>query len=321
MLIKVLGSAAGGGLPQINCRCSNCADVRLGKPGLTPRTQSSVAVSGDGAAWALLNASPDLRQQVAATPALSPPARERSHERSHGCQGGPRASPIKAVVLTNGDVDHVAGLLSLREGFAFTVYATERVLSTLAANSIFDVLDRRLVQRVPLPLGRPTMLAGGGVDLGLAVEAFPVPGKVALYLEDATAGTGFGTREGDTIGVRVTNPATGAAFFYIPGCAAVDAALAERLTDASLVFFDGTLFTDGEMIAQGLSGKTGQRMGHVSMSGPEGSLAAFRALGVKRRIFVHINNSNPVLRQDSPERAEVERAGWEVAFDGMEVRA
>lgn len=310
MLIKVLGSAAGGGFPQINCNCRNCANVRRGTPGLRARTQSSLAVSRDGEAWVLLNASPDLRQQVAATPELAPPP-----------SAGDRASPIKAVVLTNGDVDHVAGLLSLREGFAFSVYAAERVLQVLAANNIFDVLDARLVERVPLAVGgRPIGLKGGGADLGLTLEAFPVPGKVALYLEDPGAGPGFGTREGDTIGLRVAERATGAAFFYVPGCAAIDAALADRLRGASLVLFDGTLYSDEEMIAQGLSSKTGRRMGHISMSGPDGSLAAFAGLGVKRRIFVHLNNSNPALREDGPERAQVEKAGWEVAFDGMEIR-
>jgi pyrroloquinoline quinone biosynthesis protein B len=209
--------------------------------------------------------------------------------------------------------------LSLREGFAFTIYATERVLATLAANTIFDVLDRKLVERVSLPIGRPLPIAAAGARLGLTVEAFAVPGKVALYLEDPAAGPGFGTREGDTIGLRLSEPATGAAFYYIPGCAAVDAALAARLKDAPLVFFDGTLYDDGEMIAQGLSSKTGRRMGHISMSGPEGTLAAFRGLGVQRRIFVHINNSNPALREGSAERRAVEAAGWEVAFDGMEI--
>ena len=308
MLIKVLGSAAGGGFPQLNCNCSNCADVRLGKPGLSPRLQSSLAVSSDGEAWALLNASPDLRQQVGAASALAPSAR-----------AGPRSSPIKAVVLTSGDVDHIAGLLSLREGFTFTLYASERVLGVLIANSIFDVLDRRQVPRVALPAGKPAELAHLGMGLGLTVEAFPVPGKVALYLEDPTAGHTLGTREGDTIGLKISEPATGAAFFHVPGCAAVDDTLAKRLRGAALVLFDGTLYGDDEMIAQGLSAKTGRRMGHISISGREGSLAAFRALDARRRMFVHINNSNPVLRADSVERAEVERAGWEVAFDGLEI--
>jgi len=305
MLIKVLGSAAGGGFPQINCNCRNCTGVRQGKPGLTARTQSSVAVSSDGKAWVLLNASPDLRQQVAATPELAP----------HSAAGS-RSSPIKAVVLTNGDVDHVAGLLSLREGFAFSLFASQRVLGALAGNSIFGVLDAQLVPRVALAPGSPISLTSPG----LTVEAFPVAGKIALYLEDRAAGSGFGTSEGDTVGLKVVDQASGAAFFYIPGCAAVDAALAARVRGAQLVLFDGTLYGDGEMIEQGLSTKTGKRMGHISMSGADGSLAAFRDLDVKRRVFVHMNNSNPVLREDSPERAEVERAGWDVAFDGMEIR-
>lgn len=308
MLIKVLGSAAGGGFPQINCNCRNCADVRLGKPGLRPRTQSSLAVSRDGQAWVLLNASPDLRQQIGAIAELAPRR-----------QVGPRTSPIKAVILTNGDVDHIAGLLSLREGFTFTLYGSDRVLSALAANSIFNVLDARLVPRVAFATGATTELASFGVNLGLTVEAFPVPGKVALYLEDPAAGRTLGTREGDTIGLKVSDPSSGAAFFYIPGCADVDAALAERIGGAQLVLFDGTLYSDQEMIAQGLSIKTGKRMGHINMSGTDGSIAAFQALDVRRRVYVHINNSNPVLREDGPERAEVEKAGWEVAFDGMEI--
>jgi pyrroloquinoline quinone biosynthesis protein B len=306
MIVKVLGSAAGGGFPQANCNCHNCADVRMGQPGLSARTQSSLAVSGDGEHWLLLNASPDIRQQINAAPELTP--RPGS---------GARASPIAAVALTNGDVDHVAGLLSLREGLAFTLYASQRVLEALAANSIFNVLSSRHVTRVALPLDRRVE-----VSVGLAIEAYAVPGKVALYLEDTS--DQFGTREGDSIGLKVSDPATGAAFHYIPGCAGVDAGLAQRLRGARLVLFDGTLYTDEEMIAQGLSEKTGKRMGHISMSGPpgsmEGSMAAFAALGVERRIYVHMNNSNPVLREDSPERAEVARAGWEIAHDGMEIR-
>jgi pyrroloquinoline quinone biosynthesis protein B len=302
MIIKVLGSAAGGGFPQINCNCRNCADVRAGKPGLSPRTQSSLAVSGDGEQWLLLNASPDIRQQIAATPELAP-----------RFGSGVRASPIAAVALTNGDVDHVAGLLSLREGLSFSLYASDRVLEALAANSIFNVLSPRHVTRVALPLDRRIEVSGG-----LAIEAYAVPGKVALYLEDAS--DPLAMREGDSIGLRVSDPVTGAAFHYIPGCAAVDANLARRLQGARLVLFDGTLYTDGEMIAQGLSDKTGQRMGHISMSDSQGSMADFAALGVERRIFVHINNSNPALREDSPERAAVERAGWEVGWDGMEIR-
>ncbi len=304
MIVKVLGSAAGGGFPQANCNCRNCADVRAGKPGLHRRTQSSLAVSPDGLRWVLLNASPDLRFQIEATPALAP----------RGGQGL-RSSPIFAVVLTNGDVDHVAGLLSLRESLLFDLYASPRVLAALAANPIFNVLDGRRVRRIPLPLDESFE-----VTAGLRIEAFAVPGKIALYMEDKTAGPTFGTQAGDTLGLKVRDRSGASAFFYIPGCAAVDAGLAARLAGAPLVLFDGTLYTDDEMIAQGLSDKTGTRMGHISMSGPQGSVAAFAALNVQRRIYVHMNNSNPVLREGSPERADVERAGWEVAVDGMEIK-
>lgn len=308
MLINILGSAAGGGFPQINCNCRNCADARQGKPGLRPRTQSSVAVSRDGEAWVLLNASPDLRQQMAAAPQLAP-----------GRQAASRESPVKAVILTNADVDHIAGLLSLREGFAFTLYASDRVLGTLAANSVFNVLDPGLVPRVPLESGQTAELTNAGASLGLTVEAFPVPGKIALYLENPAAGRSLGTRDGDTVGLKIADPSSGAAFFYIPGCAGVDETLASRLRGAQLVLFDGTLYSDDEMIAQGLSSKTGKRMGHISMSGADGAVAAFRGLDVAQRVFVHINNSNPVLREDSPQRTEIEKTGWEIAFDGMEI--
>jgi pyrroloquinoline quinone biosynthesis protein B len=309
MLIKVLGSAAGGGLPQWNCNGRNSADARNGVAGLTPRTQASVAVSANGAEWVLLNAAPDLRQQINGTPQLHP-ARE----------GPPRNSPIKAVVLTNGDVDAVAGLLTLREAQPFTVYGTERVLGVLAENSIFDALDSSLVKRIAMEFGRPFAVEGPSGPVGITIEAFPVPGKVPLYLEDETAKGNFGSQEGDTAGLKVADTATGRHFFYIPGCARLDDALRARLEGAPLIFFDGTLYANDEMIAQGLLNKTGERIGHMNMSGNAGSVAELAPLGIGRKIFIHINNSNPVLREGSPERAAVEGAGWEVAYDGMDVR-
>jgi pyrroloquinoline quinone biosynthesis protein B len=309
MIIKVLGAGAGGGFPQWNCNCRNCVAARAGTPGFRPRTQSSLAVSRDGENWVLLNASPDLRQQIADNPELHADARQ-----------GLRHSPIKAVVLTNGDVDHIIGLINLREAQPFGIYGTDRVLATLKSNSVFQVLAEPLVPRTTLSLDKPTALSGAGLDLGLTVEAFAVPGKVALYLEDASAGTGLGTQEGDTIGLKVTDAVSNKSFFYIPGCAAIDEKLARRLKGASLVFFDGTLFTDNEMIEQGLLNKTGARMGHISMSGDKGSIAAFSQLSVGRLIYVHINNSNPALDDNSAERKTIESAGCEVGFDGMEVR-
>lgn len=307
MKIRILGSGAGGGFPQWNCNCANCRAVRAGEPGFAPRTQSSIAVSANGADWLLLNASPDLRAQIAAAPVLSPRADDPV-----------RASPIKAVALTNGDVDHVAGLLNLREAQPFGLYAARRVLDALAANPIFSILQTPLVPRNELPMDGPIAINGAGVELGLSLRAFPVPGKIALYLEDRNA-PDFGTSVGDTLGFEIIEPASGKSFFYIPGCARVDASLAARLANAPLVFFDGTLFHENEMIEQGLMGKTGSRMGHINMSGPDGSLDAFAPLNVARRIYTHINNSNPVLNEFSQARASVRAAGWEIAEDGMEV--
>lgn len=309
MIIRVLGAAAGGGFPQWNCNCRNCADVRSGKSGFRARTQSSLAVSANGTDWVLFNASPDLRQQINDTPALAAAP-----------NGKLRNSPIKAVVVTNGDVDHISGLLNLRELESFTVYAAPRVLGVLQSNTVFNVLSPRVVERVALPLREPITLSGAGTNLGLTIEAFPVPGKIALYLEDPAAGASLGTREDDTIALHVSAPGSGRSFYYIPACANLDASLGQRIEGAPLVFFDGTLYTDDEMIAQGLMPKTGARMGHMSISGPTGSIAAFRDLGVARRVFVHINNSNPVLDENSEARKATEAAGWEVGYDGMEIR-
>ena len=312
MLIKVIGAAAGGGLPQWNCNGQNSADARHGLPTVKPRTQASAAVSADGRQWVLLNAAPDLRQQINATPELQP---DRS--------GPPRNSPIKAVVLTNGDVDAVAGLLCLRESQPFTVYGSARVLDVLAGNSIFDVLNPDLVKRETMALGKPFAVEGPSGPVGLTVEAFTVPGKIPLYLEDEEKGTGgsFGTEEGDTVGLKVTEDKTGKHFFFIPGCSGLDDTLRARLKGAPLLFFDGTLYTNDEMIVQGLMQKTGDRIGHMNMSGPKGTVEQMAPLGIARKIFIHINNSNPVLRDDSPERAAVTEAGWEVSYDGMEVKA
>ncbi len=305
MIIKILGSAAGGGFPQWNCNCRNCADVRRGIGGLAPRTQSSLAVSVDGRNWTLLNASPDLRQQIAATPELNP------HD-GHAA----RFSPIKSVVLTSADVDHVAGLLSLREGQPFSIHADPRVLSALAANPIFGVLAAGCALREPIR--REEVFAPAGCP-GLGIEAFAVPGKVALYLEDEHAGQYLDTALGDVVGLKLVDTQTGRFACYVPGCAGIDDALIARMTGAAAILFDGTLYTDDEMIRQGLSQKTGRRMGHISMSGADSSIAALAGLEAGRRIFTHINNSNPALREDSAEREAVEAAGWEVANDGMEI--
>jgi pyrroloquinoline quinone biosynthesis protein B len=256
-----------------------------------------VAVSSDGEHWALLNCSPDVRSQILALKRLHP-------------RHGSRDTPISAVFLTSGDVDHVAGLLCLRESQPFEIHATDAVLNVLSENPMFDVVNRTLVPRHRAELGKPQKLPGG-----IVVEPFAVPGKVPLYQEAETVEVG---RETDTtVGVKVS--AGDAHLHYIPGCAEVTPEIRRRLEGAPLVLFDGTLWQDDEMIREGLGSKTGRRMGHVSMSGPEGSIERLKDLGIGRRVFIHINNTNPVLIEDSPERREAEAAGWEVAFDGMEI--
>lgn len=293
---RILGAAAGGGLPQWNCGCRNCRLARSGA--IAALTQSSLAVSGNGRDWAVLNASPDIRVQLAAAPPLAP--------------SGLREVPLKAVLVTNGDIDHVAGLLTLREAQPFTLFATPGIHAVLAANPVFAALDPALVVRAEVALGQPFELVAG-----VTATLFAVPGKVPLYMEGAVVETRL---VGDqTVGVRLESG--GARAFYIPGCAALPPDLAARIDGADLLFFDGTLWRDDEMIRLGLGAKTGARMGHMSMSGPEGSLAAFAPLKVGRKVFVHMNNTNPVLDPASPERAEAGAAGWIIGEDGMEITA
>jgi pyrroloquinoline quinone biosynthesis protein B len=308
--LKVVGSAAGGGFPQWNCNYRLSRVARSGVAGMRRRTQSSLAASANGRDWVLFNASPDIRQQIAETPELQPRA-----------DAPLRSTPIRAVVLTNADVDHVAGLLSLRERQPFAIYATAEVLAVLDANSIFNVLDREFVPRRELPAGGEFEVCDAdGHGTGVRIESFAVPGKVALYLENSSqTDADFSSDRGDTIGVRIIGGSGGSPVFYIPGCARIDAALRSRLAGAACLLFDGTVFTDDEMIAAGVGAKTGARMGHLAISGPEGSIVGLENVAMGRRIFVHINNTNPVLDENSAEHATVLAAGWEVAHDGMEI--
>jgi pyrroloquinoline quinone biosynthesis protein B len=302
---RVLGAAAGGGFPQWNSNAPGCRRARSDDPRARPRTQASLAVSADGDNWFLLNASPDLRQQIEASPCLHP-------------RSGLRSSPIAGVVLTGGDVDAIAGLLTLRERHAFTVYGTARIHAVLNANPIFEVLARDMVARRCVAVETPAMLAlPDGSPSGLSLELFRVPGKVPLYLEQSSGEPPIVEGE-DTVGAVISDGQH--RLVFIPGCAGMTGALAERLTGADVVLFDGTLWTDDEMVRAGIGTKTGLRMGHMSLSGANGTIAAFKRIDVRRKILLHINNSNPILLDDSPERATVEAAGWEVAYDGMEIR-
>ncbi len=304
--IVVLGSGAGGGVPQWNCNCEVCASARAGTGEVIARTQSSIAVSVDGARWTVFNCSPDIRQQIFDTKALWPAADQHRH------------TPIQSVVLTNADVDHLSGLLILREKQAFNVFATKTVLGVLDENPIFNVLDPEFVSRTALVDHEVSE-----VGEGLFVEPFLVPGKVALFNEERMMEQRHSLEIGEetehTIGLRIFGAEDGSSFFYIPGCAMMTSALAERVRRARLVMFDGTVWFDAEMVAGHLGAKTGARMGHMSMSSDQGSMAAFAPLEVERKVFIHINNSNRVLMENSEERAEATAAGWEISYDGMAI--
>jgi pyrroloquinoline quinone biosynthesis protein B len=304
--VVVLGAAAGGGVPQWNCGCAVCRMARIEHPELQS-TQASIAISADGDHWLLINASPDLRQQLIATPQLHPAAGKLRH------------SPVAGVILTNGEIDAVAGLLSMREGWPFTIYAHARVLSILRTNSIFNVLSEKNVKRQPIEVDQafePSLPDGS--PSGIEVLPFAVPGKGAWYLEGNAHPAGD-DGIGDTLGLRIADKSSGRHFYFLAACAHVTDDLKSRLAGASAIFFDGTVWRDDELIAAGLGNKTGQGMGHIAMSGDRGAIESLAGLDIDRKMFLHINNSNPVLLHDSAERKAAERAGWQIPADGTEI--
>src|SRR3954452_2120161 len=303
--IVVLGGGAGGGVPQWNCGCPLCRAARS-KPGLQ-RTQASIAVSADAKNWFLINASPDLRQQLTATPQLHPKPQSLRH------------SPVAGVILTNSEVDAIAGLLAMREGSPFTIYAHSRVLAILEANSIFNVLSEANVRRQPIALDKAfePQLPDGSPS-GIDIVPFAVPGKGAWYLEGKAHPAGDDAA-GDTLGLRIGDKASGRHLYFLAACAEVTPELKARLAGAPLAFFDGTVWRDDELVAAGLGAKTGRAMGHIAMSGDNGAIAGLADLGIDRKIFLHINNSNPALLRDSAERKSAERAGWQIPADGTEI--
>ena len=303
--VVVLGAAAGGGVPQWNCGCAVCLAART-DPELRS-TQASIAISADGDHWFLINASPDLRQQLIATPQLHPGAGKLRH------------SPIAGVILTNGEVDAVAGLLSMREGSPFTIYAHAKVISILKDNSIFNVLNEKNVRRQPIEVNtvfEPALPDGS--PSGIEILPFAVAGKSAWYLEGKVH-PGGDTGAGDTLGLRLRDKATDKHLYFLAACAGITDDLKARLAGAAVVFFDGTVWRDDELIAAGLGNKTGQGMGHIAMSGASGVIESLAGLDIDRKIFLHINNSNPALLPASPERKMAERAGWQIPADGTEI--
>jgi pyrroloquinoline quinone biosynthesis protein B len=303
VLIRVLGSAAGGGFPQWNCGCPNCCGVRDGSIPAIARTQESVAISAGGGDFFLLNASPEIRQQIEGYPPLHP--------------RGPRHSPIQGILLTNGDLDHCLGLLSLRESHPLAIYATDRVhRGFVDDNVLYRTLERfpgQVTWHILKP-GQEEVLTGERGPGGLAVEPVALPGKPPIHLEHRGP-----PDPGDNVGFRIREVATGRRLAYFSGVGRITPPVVDALADADCVFFDGTFWRSDELPALGLGTKRAEEMAHWPVGGAGGSLAALRQVRAPRRILIHVNNTNPLLRDDAPERAEATAAGWEVARDGMEI--
>jgi pyrroloquinoline quinone biosynthesis protein B len=293
----VLGSGAGGGVPQWNCACDNCGLARAGDARVARRTQDSIAVTLRGERWLLINASPDITVQLQQFAPLHP--------------RGPRDTPISAVALTNGDLDHVVGLLSLRESQPFAVLATEPVRAGLVDRNV--VL--RTLARTPDQVAWRTMRLGREVildDVGVGVTALAAPGKLPVHLVGLVEPS-----PEDNVALRIRDLSSDRILVVATAVGSLDG-VESLLASADAIFFDGTFWTEDELITLGLGKARARDMAHVPIGGPEGSLA--RLGGLKgRRIFTHINNTNPVLREGSSERALVVQARWEVAHDGLEV--
>ena len=304
MRITILGSAAGGGFPQWNCNCRNCAGLRGGTLRAKARTQSSIFVRADDSAdGVLLNASPDVLEQIRAHPALQPARSVRD-------------SAIAGVVLMDGQIDHATGLFMLRERTsALPLWCTDPVFEDLTTgNPVLRVLSHYCgVKREAIALDG-MLFRVPGVD-ALRFRALPLDSKAAPYSphRDAPA-------EGDNIGIAISEGASGRSLFYAPGLGAITPAVFDAMSGADAVLVDGTFWTDDEMIGLGLSTKRAREIGHLPQSGPGGMLEWLAKLPARtRKLLIHINNTNPILDEESPERAVLAQAGVEVAEDRMEI--
>jgi len=300
--LRVLGSAAGGGFPQWNCNCTNCDGLRRGTIAATARTQSSIALSENGLHWLLVNASPDVLAQIRATPALQPARAARD-------------TGIVAVLLMDAQIDHVTGLLMLREHHrVLPVYATAPVLQDLTEGfPLCRILSHYCAletHRLPLdgsPFTVPPLA-------GLTLHAIPVDSKPPPYSANRAS-----PQRGDNIGLRIVNRTSGTRVFYAPGLASIERHVRAELAQADIILVDGTFWTDNEMQRLGLSSKLARDMGHLAQSGPHGMIAALGETPAARKILIHINNTNPILVEDSREQRELAARGIEVAYDGMEI--
>jgi len=302
MQIRVLGAAAGGGFPQWNCNCRNCDGVRKGTIRARARTQSSIAVSGDGVNWVLFNASPDLLAQIKSFPALQPARAVRD-------------TGIRAVVLVDAQIDHTTGLLMLREGKPLELWCTEVVREDLVSgNPLFNILSHYCgVHWHRLPTAPGTSFSIDGIE-HLRFSAVPLKSKAPPYSPHREH-----PHEGDNIGIRITDTRSAKHVFYAPGLGEIEPHLKPLLEQADVVMVDGTFWTDDEMIKLGISNKRARDIGHLPQSGAGGMISVLRPLKAARKILIHINNTNPILDEDSPERAALSSSGIEVAYDGLEV--
>ncbi|QYD72929.1 pyrroloquinoline quinone biosynthesis protein PqqB [Paraburkholderia edwinii] len=302
MKIRVLGSSAGGGFPQWNCNCGNCSGVRNGTIAAEPRTQSSLAVSVDGVSWLLINASPDILAQLAANPELQPARQARD-------------TGIAAVLLMDAQIDHVTGLLMLRENSArLPIYATDAVWQDLSTGfpvtqilSHYCGVTRHTIALDDAPLEIPALP-------GVRIEALPLSSKAPPYSPHRNA-----PERGDNIGLLLTATDSGKRAFYAPGLGALEPHIRDAMRRADLLLVDGTMWTDDEMIRLGLSKKTAADMGHLAQSGPGGMIDVLDGLDRPgaRKVLIHINNTNPILVDNGPERRTLTQHGIEVARDGM----
>ncbi len=295
MRVRILGSAAGGGFPQWNCHCETCEAARVGRRAF-PRTQSSIAIRGGEGPWFLVNASPDARQQLEA---LAP-----------GDRSGVREPPIAGVILTDAEIDHTAGLLLLRESATpVRVYGDGSIERALRRGyPVLEILERYC------GADWQTLVPEQAIGLtgsSLSVESFGVGGDAPRYVE--------ADEELEASGLVFGDRATGGVLTYVPGLARLDEPVRRRLASSDLVLVDGTFWTNDELPRLGISERTARDMGHVPLSGPGGTLASLAELERPRKALVHINNTNPILLEDSPEREAVLRAGVEVAYDGLEI--
>jgi pyrroloquinoline quinone biosynthesis protein B len=298
MQVVLLGTAAGGGFPQWNCWCPSCRAARRDPAQAHPRTQSSAAVSADGERWFLLNASPDVREQL---------GRLNGHE-----PAGVRHVPVEGILATDAELDHTLGLALLREAGLLQVYATPAVLEVLREDSrILPVTGAFAELRLtPLELGQATTLCRrDGAPTTLAVTPFAVPGDPPRFARRDLPG--------HTTGVLVHDQRTGGTLAFVPGCGSLDGEILNRLAAVDLLLFDGTFWTDQELVALKVSQRTARQMDHLPISGPGGSLEQLSRLRRPRRVYTHINNSNPMLLEQSEERRAVESAGMVVGDDGM----